>query len=69
MKGPDGVAEGSRATPGAGAEAHLTHPMQAEVSFQPEEGEVSVAGLKEVRRHQHPHVHVDGNKLRSRREP
>lgn len=48
--------------------AHLAHAIQPKVSFEPEEGKVSVAGLKEVRSDQHPHVHVDWNKLANRRE-
>lgn len=49
--------------PGAGPEDHLTHSVQAEVSFQPEKGEVSVSGLEQVGRHQHAHVHVHRDEL------
>lgn len=47
---------------------HLTHSVQAEVSFQPEKGEVPIAGLEKVRCHQHAHMHVDWNELRNRQE-
>lgn len=46
--------------------AYLTDTVQAKVALEPEEGEVSIASLEEVGRHQHPHVHVDGNELATR---
>lgn len=46
--------------------AHLADTVQAKVALEPEEGKVSVTSLEEVGGHQHPHVHVDRNKLATR---
>lgn len=42
---------------------HLTHSIQSKVSFEPEKREVSIASLKKICCHQHPHVHVHWNEL------
>lgn len=42
---------------------HLAHSIKSKVSFEPEKGKVSIASLKQVRCHQHPHMHVHRNEL------
>lgn len=47
---------------------HLAHPVQSKVSFEPEKGKVSISGLKEVRCHQHTHMHVHRKELKDRKK-
>lgn len=58
--------KGSLQYPFKRLKTHLAHSIQSKVSFEPEKGKVSIAGLKQVRCHQHPHMHVHWNELKDR---